>query len=137
MPEQRQSQMLASGLAVESRLDFGRLQVPQQVGKEIVRFEIGGVKVFVLLIEVYVSQRCIILLTYVFFLPHSRAHIKSAWQQSIDQGGESLCWPPVEKFVSSLEIPAQIGHPFRSKSATCSDPNRPGIPEQIGHPYEG
>jgi len=33
-----------------------------------------------------------------------------------------------------LHIPTQIGHPFRSKTATNSDPNRPGIPKQTGHP---
>jgi hypothetical protein len=33
--------------------------------------------------------------------------------------------------------PIQIGHRFRSKSATCSGANRPGIPMQIGHPFEG
>jgi len=33
-----------------------------------------------------------------------------------------------------MRIPTQIGHPFRSKSATYSDPIRPGIPKQTGHP---
>jgi hypothetical protein len=27
-----------------------------------------------------------------------------------------------------MRIPTQIGHPFRCKPATFSDPNRPGIP---------
>jgi len=36
-----------------------------------------------------------------------------------------------------LEILHQIGHPFRLKSATDSEANRPGIPHQIGHPFEG
>ena len=34
-------------------------------------------------------------------------------------------------------VPFQIGHLFRSKSATDSGANRPGIPMQIGHPCEG
>ena len=33
-----------------------------------------------------------------------------------------------------VRIPTQIGHSFRSKPATYSDPNRPGIPIQTGHP---
>jgi hypothetical protein len=33
-----------------------------------------------------------------------------------------------------VEIPIQIGHPFRLKSATDSEANRPVIPTQIGHP---
>jgi crotonobetainyl-CoA:carnitine CoA-transferase CaiB-like acyl-CoA transferase len=33
-----------------------------------------------------------------------------------------------------VRIPTQMGHPFRSKSATYSVPIRPGIPIQIGHP---
>lgn len=35
---------------------------------------------------------------------------------------------------SVLRIPTQIGHPFRSKPATYSVPNRPVIPIQTGHP---
>jgi hypothetical protein len=33
-----------------------------------------------------------------------------------------------------MRIPRQNGHPFRSKPATYSVPNRPGLPKQTGHP---
>jgi len=33
-----------------------------------------------------------------------------------------------------VRIPTQIGHPFRFKPATYSDPIRPGVPKQTGHP---
>jgi PAS domain S-box-containing protein len=39
-----------------------------------------------------------------------------------------------EENLSKVRIPGQNGHPFRSKPATYSDPNRPGIPMQTGHP---
>jgi hypothetical protein len=35
-----------------------------------------------------------------------------------------------------VENPGQIGHRFRTKSATCSGSNRPVIPIQIGHPFK-
>jgi len=34
----------------------------------------------------------------------------------------------------NMRIPTQTGHPFRTKPATYSVSNRPGIPEQTSHP---
>ena len=39
-----------------------------------------------------------------------------------------------EEPTVSLRIPNQIGHPFRRKSATCSEANRPGLRSKSATP---